>query len=223
VCTVSRVGATASEAVTATATGERAVDHWAERYLSADELERQLVAAAVACVGRWGLAKTSLDDIAREAGVSRATVYRVFPGGKDRLVATVVHHEIGRLFHEYDAAAKATTSLEDLLCVGVTIAMEALTGPPLRFLIRHEPQALTSVFAFERLTPLLHEVAALGAPHLSRFLPADQARPGAELVTRIVLSYSLSPSDMVRPSDPDSVRRFVRTYLVPALSVRSPT
>ena len=32
------------------------------------------------CIARWGTAKTTLDDIAREAGCSRATIYRLFPG-----------------------------------------------------------------------------------------------------------------------------------------------
>lgn len=226
------VGVTPNPAATGTgtapATGESAAaadvspanlaDHYAERYLGADELQRRLVDAALVCVSRWGLAKTSFDDIAREARVGRATVYRVFPGGKERLVETVVHHQVGRLFHEYGAAATATTSLEDLLCVGIQVAMDALDGPALGYLLRNEPETVARVFAFERLTPLLDEIVELAAPHLARFLPAGQARPGAELVARIVLSYSLSPSDTMRRGDPDSIRRFVRTYLVPALS-----
>lgn len=51
--------------------------------------EHLVVDAALACIGRWGLAKTTLDDIAREAGISRATVYRRVPGGKAGLVALV--------------------------------------------------------------------------------------------------------------------------------------
>ena len=36
--------------------------------------------AALVCIGRFGLAKTTVDDIAREAGCSRATLYRYFDG-----------------------------------------------------------------------------------------------------------------------------------------------
>ena len=78
---------------TVSSVGVALFDQWAEDYLAADELEQRMVAAAIRCVSRWGLAKTSLDDIAREAGASRATAYRVFPGGKDRWVETVVRHE----------------------------------------------------------------------------------------------------------------------------------
>ena len=45
-----------------------------------------------------GTAKTTVDDIARAAGVSRATVYREFPGGRDELLAAVVDTEVARLF-----------------------------------------------------------------------------------------------------------------------------
>ena len=191
----------------------------AERYLAADELERRMVDAALRCVERWGLAKTSMDDIAREAQVSRATVYRVFPGGKDRLVETVLQHEVGRLFHEADSEARQATSLEDLVCVGVGVAMRTLTGnAALNYLVHHEPEAILPHFAFHRLAPLLAEVAELSRPHLGRFLPDGAVRPAAELLARVVLSYSFNPVPELDPGDPDSIRRFVRTYLLPALT-----
>ena len=50
-------------------------------------LRERLLEAAYACVARFGLAKTTVEDVVKESGVSRATVYRVFPGGKDELLA----------------------------------------------------------------------------------------------------------------------------------------
>jgi AcrR family transcriptional regulator len=195
------------------------VDDWAEQYLTADELERTMVAATLRCVARWGFAKTSFDDIAREAGVSRATAYRVFPGGKDRLVDTVVHYEIGRLFHEAEAAASTARSLEELLCIGVRLAMEMLTGHEvLQYLLVHEPAVVLPHFAFHRLDAVLAYAAELSRPHLARFLPDHAVRPAAELVTRLVLTYSFNPSDRVNPNDPTSIRRLVRTYLLPAVT-----
>ena len=48
-------------------------------------VEARVLDAAKACVERWGMAKLTIDDIANAAGVSRATLYRMFPGGKDVL------------------------------------------------------------------------------------------------------------------------------------------
>ena len=51
---------------------------------------QEIIEATYACVARWGLAKTTVEDAAREAGVSRATVYRPFPGGREELIDAVV-------------------------------------------------------------------------------------------------------------------------------------
>lgn len=197
----------------------------AERYLTADQLERRMVDAGLRCIERWGLAKTSMDDIAREAGVSRATVYRVFPGGKDRLVETVVQHELGRLFHEAESEAQQAQTLEELICVGVEMAMRMLTGhAALNYMVHHEPEAVLPLFAFHRLAPLLADVVELSRPHLARFLPGDAIAPGAELLARVVLSYSFSPSlGFADPRDSRSIRRLVRTYLLPALTAEEQT
>jgi AcrR family transcriptional regulator len=196
----------------------------AERYLTADELERRMVDAALRCVERWGLAKTSMDDIAREAGVSRATVYRVFPGGKERLVETVVQHELGRLFHEAESEAQQAGTLDELIDVGITISMRTLTGhAALNYMVHHEPEAVLPLFAFHRLAPLLAEVAELSRPHLARFLPDEAIAPAAEFLARVVLSYSFTPSPAVDPWDPQSIRRLVRTYLLPALNAEVQT
>ena len=45
--------------------------------------------ATLTCIARVGVAKTTLDDVAREAGCSRATVYRYFPGKQPLLDAVV--------------------------------------------------------------------------------------------------------------------------------------
>jgi AcrR family transcriptional regulator len=48
--------------------------------------EERVLEALQDCVLRWGVQKTTVEDIARAAGMSRATVYRVFPGGKSSMV-----------------------------------------------------------------------------------------------------------------------------------------
>src|SRR6266851_644407 len=58
----------------------------------------RMVDATLRCIARWGVAKTTLDDVAREAGCSRATVYRLFPGGKDGLLDAVARTETERFF-----------------------------------------------------------------------------------------------------------------------------
>ena len=57
-----------------------------------------LLAATLACVERWGLAKTTIEDVAAEAGLSRATVYRYFPGGREQLISETITWEVAGFF-----------------------------------------------------------------------------------------------------------------------------
>ncbi|HEX6567701.1 MAG TPA: TetR/AcrR family transcriptional regulator [Acidimicrobiales bacterium] len=199
-----------------------AVGAWTADYLAAGETERRLVAAAGRCIARWGIRKTSLEDIAREAGVSRATAYRAFPGGKDRVVEAVVCHEIGCLLQALDADLRAAPTLEDLLVIGLSATLRvAVDHEVLGAVIRHEPELVLPHFAFHQLGRLLDLADAVCRPQLSRFLPAGQVRPAAELLARIALSYGFRPAAWVDPHDPASIRHLVRTYLMPALG-RSP-
>jgi hypothetical protein len=65
---------------------------------------------------------------------------------------------------------------------------------------------------------VLRQAAAIAAPHLARFLPADDLPRAAEWVTRVVLSYLLNPSDDLDLTDEVATRRFVRLYVLPSLA-----
>jgi AcrR family transcriptional regulator len=187
-------------------------------YEAADASRRRLVEAAERCIVRWGIRKTSLDDIAREGGVSRATVYRAFPGGKDRVVAEVGAHAVGRFFHALAPELTAAATLEDLLVVGVgALLREAADNPVLPSMVEHEPDLVLPHVTFDRMAGLFDLADAVSRPHLERFLPPDEVRPAAELLTRCVLMFAFRPADWLDPHARSSVRRLVRTYLAPAV------
>lgn len=194
------------------------IDDWATAYERADDAEQRLVDAALRCIARWGVRKTSIDDIAREAGVSRATVYRVFPGGKERLLEALVCLEAGRILHGYAADVAAAESLEELLVAGLAALWRVADDDVLAAVIRHEPELVLPHFAFHQLDRVLDLADALCRPHLERFLPPEQVRSAAELLTRVGLSFAFRPATWVDPHDAASIHRLVRTYLLPALT-----
>ena len=55
----------------------------------------RLIDAAEACIDRFGLGKTTVEDIASEAKVSRATIYRYFDN-RDELILAVVLRSLSR-------------------------------------------------------------------------------------------------------------------------------
>ena len=181
--------------------------------------EERILDAALVCIARWGLAKTGLDDVAREAGVSRATVYRAFPGGKEAVIEAVARTELARFFSAVEGRMAAATTLEDLLVAGMVEAGTRLaTHAALRALVSFEPEVILPRLAFDRMDQVLAVCTAFSAPHLGRFLdPLTAARVG-EWATRVVVSYSSWPSVDVDLTDEQSVRRLVRQLFLPALA-----
>jgi AcrR family transcriptional regulator len=184
------------------------------------DLEQRIVDAMLDCIGRWGIAKTTADDIARAAGISRATLYRTFPGGKDVAFEALLRREAQRLFDAATERLDSCTTLDDLLVVGITDGARFLTGhEALAYVLAHEPERVLPAFAFHRLDRALAIATAFTAPHLRRFVADDEtAAVGAEWLVRIVLSYLMNPSPTLDLTDEARVRRFVATYLAPALA-----
>jgi AcrR family transcriptional regulator len=179
------------------------------------EVRERLLQATYVCVARWGLAKTTVEDAAREAGVSRATVYRYFPGGRDELISAVVGWEFNHFFVRlYEEVADAPT-LEDVMERGLMFAHAAL--------IQHEVLQRILVTEPEVLLPRLTTEASTTHTLVAAFLKPYLVRHGmtegtdldlaADFLARMVLSYIASPGrwDL---TDPEQVALLVRSELL---------
>jgi AcrR family transcriptional regulator len=179
------------------------------------DARERLLQATYDCVARWGLAKTTVEDAAREAGLSRATVYRYFPGGRDELIGAVVGWEFARFFLRlYDEVHDAET-LEEVMERGLVFAHNAiLEHEVLQRILQTEPEIL-----LPRLTVEANETHTLVAEFLAPYLVRHGMAAGATLDTaadflaRMVLSYIASPGrwDL---NDPAQVARLVRAELL---------
>jgi AcrR family transcriptional regulator len=172
----------------------------------------RILAATLACVGRYGFAKTTVEDVAREARLSRATVYRHFAGGRDQLVNETITWEVARFF---DALARHVADAPDFpsrLERALVFAHRAVEEHRvLQKVLQTEP---------ERLLPQLHAtiplVIAVVASELVPLLRAERLAPGtspeeaADYLARMVLSF-ISTQGRVDLTDPEQVRRLVRT------------
>jgi AcrR family transcriptional regulator len=182
--------------------------------------DTKVVDAALACFGRWGTTKTTLDDIAREAGCSRATVYRLFPGGKDVVIDAVAGRELTRFFTDLAAELElASGDLESLLVTGIAFTTRSIRAhEPLQFVLAHEPEVILPLVAFDRCDRVLDSAAAFCAPWLAPHLGAEWAARAGEWLTRMVLSYTLVPSDGFDLAREDDARRFVHCFVLPGLT-----
>jgi len=178
----------------------------------------RILEATYACVARFGLFKTTVEDAAREAGVSRATVYRYFPGGREELVDAVVSWQyllfFGRLYEEVHGA----DSLEEVLERGLLFARRQVAEHAvLQKVLQTEPDLLLPKLSVES-NRTVGLISGFLVPYLSQHgLPEGlEVHRAADFLARMILSYISAPGrwDL---TDPAQVRVLVRTELLPGV------
>lgn len=183
----------------------------------------RLLAATLACVARYGLAKTTVEDVARQAGVSRATVYRHFAGGRDQLVNETITWEVARFFEALAAHVADAPDVPTRLERALVFAHRAVEEHEvLQKVLRTEP---------ERLLPQLHAtmplVLAVVRGELARLLRDAPLAPGttpdgaADYLARMVLSF-ISSQGRWDLTDPEQVRRLVRSQFLAGVLAPGP-
>jgi AcrR family transcriptional regulator len=186
--------------------------------------EDAVLDAAKCCSERWGLAKVTIDDIASEAGVSRATVYRMFPGGKDVLFDALRVRETEEFLIGLRDHVEGSTSLEELLVRTVVHATRELRADEhFALMLASEPGEVAVELSIEGLPRIIRIASVFLCPLVEPYLPRPDAARLVELLSRLVISYFLAPSMHVDLGDPDSARPFLRAFILPAFesSLRS--
>ena len=195
--------------------------HAVVRHLGADDRSStrvRIVDGALRCLARQGIAKTTVDDIARAAGLSRAPVYRTFPLGKEGILAAVVETEVARLFSALAVAMGEAGDLEDLLVTGMVESARRLSShEALRYLLLHEPGTVLPYLTFSRLDRVLLAAGDLAAPFFGRWLEPEQASRASEWAVRIVMAYCANPAPGRDLTDPRDTRALVRTFVLPGI------
>jgi AcrR family transcriptional regulator len=183
------------------------------------DTRERILAASLRCIDDEGLAATSVEDVARAATVSRATVYRHFPGGREQLVSETVTWEVARFFARLEAAISVEPDLAVRLERALVLGHRALAEHALLHrLLRTEPEAVLG-----ELSVATELVLELLVAYLAEQLEAERAagRTRADLdvgeaadhLGRLYLSYLGSPGrwDL---DDPGEVARLVRTQFL---------
>ena len=176
----------------------------------------RILEAAKICCERWGIAKVSVDDIAAEAGVSRATLYRMYPGGKDVVFDALRVRELEEFFATLKAGVEGTETLEDLLVRTVVVATEELRADEhLALMLMSEPGDTLSQLTVQGLPRIIRMASLFLAPLVDRYLDRADAAKLVDLLARLVISYFLAPSEHVDFGDPASARAFINSQILP--------
>ena len=174
--------------------------------------------AALVCVGRFGLAKTTVDDIAREASCSRATLYRYYDG-KSAILRAAVVAELERVTTALvDAGRNAPTFADAVVAVVVRGASEVRGHDALQFLLAHEPEAVLGHLAFVPGDRVLVTVGDAIAPAFDRWLSSEGCTRAGDWLARLVRAYALMPHPPVDLTDPTAARGFLESLVIPGLT-----
>jgi len=180
-----------------------------------DDVRQRIVEATYACVARRGLAKTTVEDAAREAMVSRATVYRAFPGGREELLNAVVSWGMLEFFTRLYEHVQDADGLEQVMERGIMFAHRAiLEHDVLQRVMQTEPDKLLPALTFESIR-IRRGIATFLVPYLVQrgLAPGVDLDEAADFLARMVVSYMSAPGrwDL---DDPDQVTRLVESELL---------
>jgi TetR/AcrR family transcriptional regulator, repressor for uid operon len=186
-----------------------------------DALFDRVATAALDEFAEHGIRRTSMEDIARRARVSRMTVFRRF-ASKQRLVEVVIAREVHRGMQELDLLWEGAETLEDRLVAGFEFAGRYVRGHPLfDRLLRSEPDVLLPPLTLDG-GPVLELYRSLIANRLQAEVNAGRATTAdvdgvAEVMARLAISLLLTRDGTITLDDPHSVRRLVNLTLLPML------
>ncbi len=180
-------------------------------------LERRVLDAAKTCCEKWGVAKVTIDDIANESGVSRASLYRLFPGGKDVLFEALRLQELEDFFTRLSAHVEGADGLEDLLVRAVVAATAELRADQhLALMLASEPGETLGHLTVDGLPRIMRVATVFLVPFVDPYLPRRESAALVELLSRLVISYFLAPSQHVDLGNAQSARTFIISHILPA-------
>ncbi|KUI45601.1 TetR family transcriptional regulator [Mycobacterium sp. GA-1199] len=182
----------------------------------------QILEAANLCFSQLGIQRTSVQDVARVANVSRGTVYRYF---EDRtiLIEAAIEYGAQKFYQEVAAAmAKKSTLAEKLGAMAETHARILLDHRTRNRLMADDAELMRHMIAdgdsavrrtTEFLVPYVREAQERGEVGTN-----IDVKAASEWLARIIYSFStVNKAQTFDMSKPTTVRRYVEKFAVNGL------
>ncbi|WP_461424109.1 TetR/AcrR family transcriptional regulator [Ketobacter sp.] len=187
-----------------------------------DATNQRILDSARSLYIEFGLRRTTMEDVAKRAGMGRATLYRRF-SEKDQLFKAVILRDLQRHIVIIEKEiAQVPSALDGLLEAFIRFSMLVHSNELLQRLLKSEPDhvlpylttdfEIIMTFACQYLSMQIDRGQQLG--HI-RQVPLLML---SEMIMRLTQSLMLSPKGVIYPGDEASLRTFTETYLRPFLT-----
>jgi len=184
--------------------------------------EERILDAAEQCMGRLGLRRVSMGDVAAQAGVSRGSVYLHF-GDRASLLDAVLSRVATRFVASSEAAVRRRRTLAGQVGEAAVFIRRHVGDRLLTLQLPADDDSLLAVLMTAQIHRLVAEWVAFWEPYLADAERRGEVRPGldqaqaGEWIVRLMMSLAVMPAVTFDADDPDSVRAFVRAHLVRGL------
>jgi AcrR family transcriptional regulator len=181
--------------------------------------EDRILDAAAHLMRTYGLKRWSMEDVAERAAIGRTSVYRAF-STRDELVHAVLARELRATIGHINAAAAASSSVEDGIIEGALAGLAALRSSLVEQLLRTDPSTILPFLTTKAgpLIALTRQLLVAQARAAGASITAEHAEELAEIVARLGLSFVLTRETVFPIDDEEEFRASLRRMLRPVLS-----
>ncbi len=183
----------------------------------------RILDAAEQCLGRLGMQRASMGDVATKAGMSRGSVYFHFPD-REALVRAVLARAAERFVRSSEKAVRARRTLATQVAEAAVFIRQNLHGDKFQKMSDGQGDTLLATLLTANLEGMVASWVDFWQPFLAEAAARGEIRPdldrreAAEWIVRIMLSLAVMPSAVVDLDDVSAVRGFVSRHIVQGLA-----
>jgi AcrR family transcriptional regulator len=186
-----------------------------DRPKSEIEAKSRVCTAALACLKRQGIEKTTMSDIAKEASIARPTLYKYFKNIEE-VLSRAIDIEAYNFAESVVKHAKQFATIEERIVETIIYVVEELPKDPNLSIIVNDDRAKTlrdRAFSDEA-TLVFSEMTAVPLIEIRPEL-RDQGVEISEIMARFAISMILFPGKY--SNDCDGLRALINRRILPGL------
>jgi AcrR family transcriptional regulator len=163
---------------------------------TATDTAARILDAAFECVGHVGLGRTTVEDVARAASLSRQTIYRYFPS-KDHLILGLVMREEEKFIDGVRAAFASQDDLEEAMYQGMLFCLRYAREHPLLDKLLATDSEFLLPYLTTRAAPIIARArdALAGLLRRKGWVRVNLLDQATDSTVRVAISYMMAPPD----------------------------